>query len=55
MRSESLQSCGSLWGAVREVMGSLRKALPELYTALIAERDAYMARSILSTGATKTV
>jgi len=40
---------------VREIMSTLRNALPELYTALVAERDQYMARSILETKATKTV
>jgi pheromone shutdown protein TraB len=40
---------------IRQLMGSLKTSLPEVYQALVAERDVYMASSLLKSGAKSAV
>jgi len=40
---------------VRNIMASLKSSLPEVYQALIGERDVYMSNSILKANGQKTV
>lgn len=40
---------------VRELMATLEKSLPDVYQALIGERDAYMAESLLKANGKSSV